>query len=143
MLKAIFPRRPEDPPVDWELPTMGHCKLRSNQTVSSACALLKSNSDASGDGYNRAWVGSGHHRLGATIYLEDVAEKGGCFTYWKGGHQRVHRYFQRHPSEVDGRFMASREFRERGWNVVHDEDDEAGPTVGTQHVAKAGDCLLW
>jgi hypothetical protein len=35
------------------------------------------------DGYNGIWSGTGANRVSATFYLNDVAEQGGCFTYWK------------------------------------------------------------
>ena len=61
--------------------------------------------------------------------------------YWKGGHRKMHSYFRRNPRDIDGRFMERPEFREEGWSFMYNpEGDDA---AGTQHVAKAGDCLLW
>ena len=83
VLRCIFPGQIE--PDEWELPSRAHV-----------------------DGYNPSlgWRGVGAHRVCTTFYLHDFEERGGCFTYWPKGHQRIHEYLRAHPEQVDGRFTA-------------------------------------
>ena len=117
MLKCIFPEAEE---AHWRPAAGGHV-----------------------DGYNQSWVGSGHHRCGITVYLDDVEEKGGCFTVWPGGHRRVHEFFRKNPQQIDGRFTVTESFKQRGWNCLHDDGGALEPPVGTQHAAQAGTACLW
>eukprot|EP01051_Picozoa_sp_SAG22_P013307 SAG22_NODE_1475_length_4330_cov_2.543134_1_plen_325_part_00 len=92
--------------------------------------------------------GSGHHRVAITLYLSDVAEDGGAFMHWRGGHRRIHQYWLAHPDHV-GEMQPGKEpfhstppFQERGWTAIQDLEGTVVP-LGTQFVAKAGDALLW
>ena len=114
----IAPIFPNTDPEKWLLPDSGHV-----------------------DGYNGIWSGTGANRVGATFYLNDVAEKGGCFTYWKGGHRRVHFFFRQHPKDVDGRFTKTSEFEHN--SHAYKGGDGQRPFAGTQHAAKAGTVCLW
>ena len=115
----VFPSGPEDKP--WAPATTGHI-----------------------DGYNTAWRGTGHHRACITLYLNEVEEGQGCFTVWKGGARRIHRFFRDHPAQLDGHFYDAPFFKDRGWNALHDEGGrlEVAPQ-GMQFVGKPGDCILW
>jgi hypothetical protein len=66
---CIFPTTCASSEGEWKQPETGHV-----------------------DGYNGKWSGVGQHRVCTTLYLNDVhEERQGCFTYWRGGHARVHR----------------------------------------------------
>ena len=85
------------------------------------------------DGYGGEWLPL---MLGATAYLYDVEPGGGAFTYWPDSHHAAHRYFLRHPSHLDGRFLDVEGF---SWDVFCDNP----ATGGTEFIAEAGDLLLW
>lgn len=87
--------------------------------------------------YNNNWRGVGAHRVCTTFYIQDVVERGGCFTYWKGGHQKVHEWWRRHPEEVDGRFTASEMYKSG------DHPYQGAGIEGTQHAVKAGTVCVW
>ena len=61
-IATIFPNVE---PEEWALPSSGHV-----------------------DGYNNIWSGTGANRVSATFYLNDVDERGGCFTYWSAPQHR-------------------------------------------------------
>ena len=64
---------------------------------------------------------------------------GGCFTYWPGGHARLHQFYREHPEQVDGRFtQLHRPEYESG-----DHAYQGGGERGTQLAVKAGTVLLW
>jgi hypothetical protein len=87
--------------------------------------------------YNNNWRGVGAHRVCTTFYIQDVVERGGCFTYWKGGHQKVHEWWRRHPEEVDGRFTATEMYKSG------DHPYQGAGIEGTQHAVKAGTVCVW
>lgn len=89
------------------------------------------------DGYNGRWAGVGAHRLGTTFYLDDCEERGGGFTYWRGGHARVHERFRAHPEEVDGRLVETAEYKEGKHPYL------GGGEEGTVHAVKAGTVCVW
>eukprot|EP01051_Picozoa_sp_SAG22_P006942 SAG22_NODE_472_length_10094_cov_6.762581_3_plen_279_part_00 len=103
-------------PAGWKLPEAGHI-----------------------DGYNGIWSGTGANRVSCTFYLNDVAEKGGCFTYWRGGHKRFHAFARQHPEQIDGRFTKTPEYEQSGNGHAY----KGGGGTGTQHAAKAGTVCLW
>ena len=110
-IAAIFPNTSLK---DWTLPSNGHV-----------------------DGYNANWRGVGQHRVCTTFYLNDVEEKGGCFTYWKGGHKKLHEWYREHPEEVDGRFTETERYR------IGEHAYQGAGIVGTQHAVKAGTVCVW
>lgn len=107
----IAPIFPNTAPAAWKLPSNGHV-----------------------DGYNGIWSGTGANRVSCTFYLNDVAEQGGCFTYWKGGHRRLHAFFREHPTQIDGRFTKTPEFEFDSHPYKGGDGDKGFP--GTQHAAK-------
>jgi ectoine hydroxylase-related dioxygenase (phytanoyl-CoA dioxygenase family) len=113
---CIFPHTSPD---EWSLPSNGHV-----------------------DGYNGIWSGTGANRVSCTFYLNDVEEQGGCFTYWKGGHRRLHSFFHDHPEQLDGRFTESEAFQHDS-HPYKGGDGGHATHGGTQHAAKAGTVCLW
>jgi hypothetical protein len=114
-IAPIFPSTTKE---DWKIPSNGHI-----------------------DGYNGIWSGTGANRVSATFYLNDVDEQGGCFTYWKGGHKRLHAFFRDHPEQIDGRFTKTPEFKSDSHPYKGGDGVRGYP--GTQHAAKAGTVCLW
>ena len=115
-IAPIFPNTKKE---EWKLPINGHI-----------------------DGYNAIWSGTGANRVSATFYLNDVAEQGGCFTYWPGGARRFHQFLREHPEEVDGRFTQTAAYK-NGNSHPYKGGDGHTPYVGVQHAAKAGTVCLW
>lgn len=115
----IAPIFPNTKTEEWELPAGGHI-----------------------DGYNSIWSGTGANRVSATFYLSDVAEQGGCFTYWPGGATRFHQFLRQHPEQVDGRFTQTVQFK-RGNSHPYMGGDGQKPHTGVQHAANAGTVCLW
>ncbi len=110
----IAPIFPNTRPDEWQLPAQGHL-----------------------DGYNNSWRGVGAHRVCTTFYIQDVVEKGGCFTYWRGGHKKVHEWYSAHPEEVDGRFTATSKYKDG------EHPYQGAGIEGTQHAVKAGTVCVW
>ena len=113
-LKAIFPMNDRS---TWKAPPPGHI-----------------------DGYGGSW--SVNPTLCATLYLNDVIENGGCFTFYAGKHLSVHRFFRKNPLMIDGSFQTTKAYEDRGWVCLYDDRATENPRA-TQHVARAGDVLLW
>ncbi|SVD90919.1 uncharacterized protein METZ01_LOCUS443773, partial [marine metagenome] len=80
-----------DPEQEWKKPQAGHI-----------------------DAYGGRWL---PFMFGATAYLYDVEPGGGSFFFWPGSHIAAHRYFRKHPEQVDGSFLQEEGF---SWNVFCD-----------------------
>jgi len=99
-----------DPKLEWKKPQSGHI-----------------------DAYGGRWL---PFMFGATTYLYDVDSGGGSFFFWPGSHLAAHRYFRKHPEQVDGSFLNEEGF---SWDVFCDN-----PTTGAvEFTAAAGDVVLW
>jgi hypothetical protein len=86
------------------------------------------------DGY-APHIGQPHvpFMVGFTTYLNDVASRGGAFTFWPGSHLTTHRYFLEHPDEIAG------SFRRHSRPIFSD----IAPESSREFTGKAGDVLLW
>ena len=66
--------------------------------------------------------------INATIYVEDIDSRGGCFTYWPGSHVKAAEYFRSHSLlSVPGGSSKS------GFDIGE----------GVEFTGKAGDVCLW
>ncbi len=99
------------PDAEWKMPNSGHI-------------------DAYGPG------GWSPFLMGATTYLYDVEPGGGAFVFWPKSHKSTHKYFLKHPEQVDGSFTKIDGW---GWHVFSDLSPE-GPR---EFIASAGDVVLW
>ena len=94
------------------------------------------------------WTGGLNHGFVVTAYLQDIDERGGCFTYWPGSHYSVHEYFRKYPSQVDGSFghSAGSETWKQFWaNDPHASRGgvaEKSKHTGVQFTGKKGDEII-
>jgi hypothetical protein len=63
------------------------------------------------------WTGGFNCGFGLVALLNDVVEREGCFTYWRGSHHSTHQFFSRYPEQIDGSFTARPEW-EDFWGQV-------------------------
>ena len=69
--------------------------------------------------------------INVTIYVEDIDEKGGCFTYWPGSHNVAYEYFKTHSLlSVQG-------------GISSDVFPVGTFPQGQQFSGKAGDAIFW
>ena len=73
----------------------------------------------------------GYTNINVTIYVDDVASRGGCFTYWPGSHHVSYQYFRNH-SLLSIRGGSS-----------NDVYREGTFPEGREFTGKAGDAILW
>ncbi len=73
----------------------------------------------------------GYTTINLTIYVIDVASKGGCFTYWPGSHNVSYEYFRTH-SLLSVRGGTSSDVYPEGTLVE-----------GREFVGSAGDAIFW
>ena len=92
------------------------------------------------------WTGGLNHGFVITVYLEDIDEQGGCFTYWPRSHESTHEYFRQNPSQIDGSFGGAPEWEEF-WNeephASRGGDSARSKHTGVQFVGKKGDICIW
>ena len=92
------------------------------------------------DGYGASWPAN--VQVGCTLYLHDVRLRGGCFCLWPRQHHRLHEHFRANPSQIDGSFQLTPDFKELGWRALYETTEE--PAVREfQFVGKAGSALFW
>ena len=73
----------------------------------------------------------GYMSINVTIYVEDIDEKGGCFTYWPGSHNVAYEYFKtRSLLSVQG-------------GISSDVFPADTFPQGQQFSGKAGDAIFW
>ena len=149
MIKAIFPSG--DAQTDcWLAEQVAGIRAAADDPVEQhrrgralhAAAQPTPGLDGDGNSLNGHIDSSGNHRLGVTLYLDDVREGGGCFTFWRGGHRRIHEFFLQHPEWVGpsgpwplwhdpdsgGGLTSWPPFVERGWTAAHDLCGTVAPT---------------
>ncbi len=119
MTKAIFPARFPLPngAQEWQRPTGFHI-----------------------DGYAGQW--SSNPEIGATLYLEPVKERGGCFCVKPQQHIPTHQYFVRRPDHIDGRWQRTNAHKERGYRCLY-EDTPEPQAPELQFVGGAGSVMFW
>lgn len=70
----------------------------------------------------------GYMSINATVYVEDIDSRGGCFTYWPGSHIKAAEYFRSHSLlSVPGGSS------KRGFDIGE----------GVEFTGRAGDVCLW
>lgn len=70
----------------------------------------------------------GYMTINATIYVEDIDARGGCFTFWPGSHRKAYDYFRTH-SQLSIQGGSSR--------------DKIDIGEGQEFTGKAGDVCFW
>ena len=73
----------------------------------------------------------GYMTINVTIYVEDIASRGGCFTYWPGSHKVSYEYFRTHSL-----------LSVRG-GVFSDVYPEGTFPEGHEFTGRAGDAIFW
>jgi len=92
------------------------------------------------DGYNGQW--SSNPEIGATLYLEPVKERGGCFCVKPQQHIPTHQYFVQHPTHIDGSWQLTGAHKERGYRCLY-EDTPEPQAPELQFVGDAGSVMFW
>jgi hypothetical protein len=92
------------------------------------------------DGYNGQW--SSNPQVGATLYIDPVEERGGCFSVKPGQHLPTHRHFFDNPHHIDGSFLDGHEDKSRAYRRLYETTEE--PTARPlQFVGGAGAVMFW
>jgi hypothetical protein len=93
------------------------------------------------------WTGGLNHGFVITAYLQDIDERGGCFTYWPRSHYSVHEYFRANPTHIDGSFEHSgldtwRRFWTTEPHASRGGVAEKSKHTGVQFSGKRGDVVI-